>query len=1447
MPLSPAMQVDQFKVIRRLGAGATAEVWLARDTQLGRRVALKVITSEVLCTPEARERFLHEARITARFSHPHIVTIYAVGEVDGRAYLALEYLEGDTLRDRIPAAPREVLRWSLAVADALAEAHGKGLVHRDLKPDNVVIATDGRLRLLDFGLAGAAGTGGVDAGGTLRGTPRYMAPELWLGHSPSPAVDVWAFGVIVYELIIGHPPFHDDDPYRLAELVTDPHIRAPLLPDDPAGLADLVDRCLSPVAARRPTAVELVDTLGALLGRHPLQASPFRGLDAFDEADAPLFFGRDVELGTFVERLRTHAFLPIIGPSGAGKSSFVAAGVVPRLRERGPLVVLSMRPGRAPLATLAGLLTRTGSELACGAAPMERDELLRAPARLGLQLRDLAGRLQTSVLLVVDQLEEVVTLTADPDERRAFVAAMVKAADDPLAPVRVVTTLREEFLGRVILTEEARSAFSQISVLRTPGPEALREIVVRPVEVVRHSFDDPSLPDDMVAEVADAPAGLPLLQFAGQQLWLRRDRDRRVLRRADYEAIGGVAGALARHADGVLARMTPRQVQHARDMLLRLVTDEGTRQTQARPELLAGLDPGADTVLDALIDARLLVARDDEQRGGPVVIELIHESLATTWTRLAHWVEASREDLAFLAEVRAAADVWQRRGRPRDEVWSEPAVAEAAHHLDKLHTVPLEVRQFLDAGMRRARWRRARRVWLVTAVVIATLAVVALLWWQRGQAVAQREVARSEQARALLAQAETALDARRGREARSALRASLEIDDGVAARAAWWRALHEPLEWERVLGVQNLDVAISPDGATVAMASDDAVVLTDSATGAVIRVLDDHEPRGAGRLVFSRDGGTLARVNHSPIVTLWDTRTGAVRKRVWHTEPLRLEPHAHRNPIQEARHDGKLVFIDTVSNAIVGEAGGLGAGHTTDAALVFATARARGYAVADGHTGEPTAQVTAPDGRRSRPTVHADGLAAVVDGQWLEWASFDGTVRRTHSGRELARHPVVRGAGHVTALSRQGELVDWHASEPAPTVGRLPGDEPAVRAETDLQGRVWVGGQRGTLVRLRADGLQSDWQVAAHDGAVRGLGASSTRAASMDSRGTVRLWNTELDAPTRDSGLTQVVRHAAFSSTGDLLATAGNDSVVTLWHVPSGRVLRRLDHGATATRGLDISDDGRWLATSHPDRRIRLFDLRHRHPPHHDHRRGPAPAVRSLLHPARGGERGSPRPVLGAWRSRAGRPAPRARAAVLVRLEPRRSLAGCVWGRALGRRVGRAVRRPGPRVVGLPPLRLVAGVVPGGRARVRGRSAHRVAVPGVRRRLRRGRRARGRLLVGGRAGRRPEVLRGIRAGSLGPHDRRGGFARLCWSLPAQPLGPGPTTPAGPCSPTPVDPGFACTTPRPCDRAGAPRPCGPPGSSPGRTRAGVDRSPSTPLPPSTTPPCCGEAADPPCAA
>ncbi len=257
--LGTGQQFGRYRVKKKLGAGAMGEVYHAHDTQLNRDVALKVLQSSDTASDLDREEILNEARASSALNHPNICVVYEAGEVDGRVYIAMEYIEGKQLSDVIPTAGLSTdvtIRYGLQLADALAHAHGHGVVHRDLKPSNIMVTPDGRIKLLDFGLARpipmteTGSTASLIHGEKLAGTLPYMAPEILTGSTAQASSDIWSFGVVLYEMVTGRHPFRGRTEFELSSAII--HDPAPTLPDHVgARLSVIVNRCLEKTPQRR--------------------------------------------------------------------------------------------------------------------------------------------------------------------------------------------------------------------------------------------------------------------------------------------------------------------------------------------------------------------------------------------------------------------------------------------------------------------------------------------------------------------------------------------------------------------------------------------------------------------------------------------------------------------------------------------------------------------------------------------------------------------------------------------------------------------------------------------------------------------------------------------------------------------------------------------------------------------------------------------------------------------------------------------------------------------------------------------------------------------------------------------------------------------------------------------------------------------------------------------
>jgi formylglycine-generating enzyme required for sulfatase activity len=833
---APPEEFDDYVVLRPLGHGSMGHVYLAEDRVLARLVAVKFIAA-LEPNVEARQRFLIEARAAARVQHPNVVTIYRVGEIEGRPYLITEFARGRTL-DRLsrPVPTAEALQIAIDLARGLAAAHRKGVLHCDIKSANAILTDEGSAKLLDFGLAtllkvvpasevaSAAESPSVEDPtatplevadghrGRVVGTPDTMAPEIWGGTAPTRRSDVYSLGAVLYELCSGVTPFHDAAPEDLARVVRASDApglitRAPRF--DPR-FAEIIDRCLRRApSARFASGDDLRQALEQLArtvaGAAIPEGNPYRGLRAFDVQHRALFFGRSAEISVLVDRLRAESFLVVAGDSGAGKSSICRAGVLPIVTEGGlggarVWSTCTWVPGKRPRAALAAALAeRFGVTAELVTGWIDRDGRVLAH-EIGSRLAGPASGL----LIFLDQAEELCTLS-DRDEAE-IVDAALGALVAQLPGVRVLATVRADFLARFASLPALGEGLAQaLYFLRPLPPERVREVIVGPAQATHVRFESEAMVETLVEATARAEGGLPLLQFALAELWEARDVSTGVIREAALAIMGGVAGALSRHGDAVLAAMrSPLRVE-ARRMLLRLVTLDNTRIRRSEAELRADVEP-ARSALDALVRARILVAQDGEDGGA---YELAHEVLVQGWTTLRRWLVEDAESREVRERLAGAAAEWRRLHRAPEALWRAPQLAEVAR------IAPADLTEGEGAFLAASGRATKRRKWLGRAAIAAVPMLIALGYGAvamtqgraRSLAVAQlmRESAASiEAARLAHAEAEA--------EAATAFRL-FDAQDPKKGELAWARAREHEAASARGLrtATQNLENAYAKD------------------------------------------------------------------------------------------------------------------------------------------------------------------------------------------------------------------------------------------------------------------------------------------------------------------------------------------------------------------------------------------------------------------------------------------------------------------------------------------------------------------------------------------------------------------------------------------------------------------------------------------------------------
>jgi serine/threonine protein kinase len=293
-----------------LGQGGMAVVYRAEDTMLGRTVAVKVLREQLGAEHEFLERFNREARAAARLNHPNIILVYDVGQDGLSNYIVMEYVEGEDLREQVrkhgALPPERVIDLGCQIAAALEYAHRKGLIHRDVKSQNVLLTTDGKVKVADFGIAVALGESSITADGMVVGSVHYMSPEQAEGRPTTPASDVYSLGVLLYELATGQLPFSAESPLAVARLQIEAQPVPPqrLNPGIPQQLAEVILACMAKDPAERPASAALV-------------AAALRGQRSVSPPSPANLGNTNVQQGNLGATAINSALGPVMGPAGA--------------------------------------------------------------------------------------------------------------------------------------------------------------------------------------------------------------------------------------------------------------------------------------------------------------------------------------------------------------------------------------------------------------------------------------------------------------------------------------------------------------------------------------------------------------------------------------------------------------------------------------------------------------------------------------------------------------------------------------------------------------------------------------------------------------------------------------------------------------------------------------------------------------------------------------------------------------------------------------------------------------------------------------------------------------------------------------------------------------------------------------------------------------------------
>ncbi len=952
-----------------LGQGGFGVVYRAYQSVVSREVAIKVVSPKYANEPEFIRRFESEAQVVARLEHPHIVPLYDFWREPDSTCLVMRFLRGGSLRDLIEE--RGQLDTSLTakvleqVGSALTFAHRNGVVHRDVKADNIFMDEDGNAYLSDFGIAKEVGADAGDGAGTLVGTPAYMAPEQIRGEGAGPHSDMYAFGIMLYEMLSGSRPFAEE---TLATLVYK-HLNEPLPMIDPDALsvppafnsiiqratakdpAERYEDALSLVmefqqALRRDQEIEEIELEVLDLSEFELleTKNPYKGLRAFQQADAADFFGRADMINRILDRLQEpvveNNFLAVIGPSGSGKSSLVKAGVLPALRAGGipgseNWFYAEMVPGEVPLEELSTALLSVSTSPLPGIVDTLRDHV----DGLALGVYEALPSRDSTLLLMIDQFEELFTQVELESDRQQFLDVIMSAVNVKDSPIKIIATLRADFYDRPLLYQGFGELIRARTELVLPlNDEELAETISGPANRVGAKLED-GLVEAIIADVREQPGALPLLQYALTELFERREGA--LLTGAAYEDIGGTLGALAKRAEEVYRRFNEAGQNMARQMFLRLVTlgegQEDTRRRILQTELLTlGDSEVVRDVIERFGRYRLLTFDRDDATRSPTV-EVAHEALIRQWERLREWLTESRNDIRLERELLHGAHEWENASKDKSYLMQGNRLLtfeewEASTNL-RLNELELE---FLSASltardereaMERARQERERelerqkaRNMRIAAAVFAAAAVLAVIlslfaFDQRNQAEEQRSIAdeqrliaESERDRAD-EQREIAVDAMHVAEVNERKNLSLALaanartvlseHDPALALPIAIEARHafEPPEAEvlRILGATTfspgprfrftdspqtiLGVAFNSDGSVGAYAGSEGVIyLVNTSTGAGISAIAAGSP--VNSVAFSPDDSLIAAAMSDMTIGFWQLADGVEVRRL---------------------------------------------------------------------------------------------------------------------------------------------------------------------------------------------------------------------------------------------------------------------------------------------------------------------------------------------------------------------------------------------------------------------------------------------------------------------------------------------------------------------------------------------------------------------------------------
>ncbi len=1258
--------IKGYELRKELGRGGNGAVYLAHQASIERDVAMKVILPQYANQPDFIRRFEVEAQLVARLEHPFIVPLFDYWRDPDGAFLVMRWIRGGSLLDALHQRKMiplpETYAYLKQIGAALALAHRNGVVHRDLKPGNILLDEDQNAYLTDFGIAHVQGRqGGEDEQAAVIGSPGYLSPEQITNQPVTGRSDLYSLGIMTYEMLTGHHPYRKEGE-SLSNLLLS-HIQEPLPSvfefGENADLPSQVEEVLRKATAKDPDdryqdVPAFVSALhGVLSGGDGSQAvesvaisnlpieNPYKGLRAFNEADAGDFYGREQLVGELIGHFQQpdNRFLAVVGPSGSGKSSVIRAGLIPALRS-GTLAgsdnwfYADMVPATNPIQQLASTL----ESIAVDGIPDLYAHLLSDRDALRQAVDQLLHGTDSELVLLIDQFEEVFTLGQSETIREQFLALIYTAVTTPGSRLRVLVTLRADFYDRPLLYSEFGGLVQRYTRVVLPlSPSEIERAVTMPAKRVGVQVDT-DLIAAIIDDVREEPGALPLLQYALTELFEMRQDNRLTLNA--YEESGGVVGALARRAEQVYIKVPGRFQPLVRQLFLRLITlgegREDTRRRVALSELrsITRDRDNLDKILDAFGKFRLLTFDRDPDTREPMV-EVAHEALIREWSRLKEWLETMRDDIRLQRVLAASSTEWINANRDHSylirggqlaqyEEWyqkTDIALTEQEQEFIQTSLTQRQRERNREAAQRRRETRQRRWLAVLSAVAagVAMVAIGTAIWAFTQQAVAQQERQLAQSARATS-------DAQ-----------AIRAENAVAtATIALGQAEVRANELQSIALLSNAQTAQETNPAlTLALAV--AANRIPNAPRQALQTLYQLAYRpGPRALLGQHDGAIFALASHEnrvasggedDLIRLWDRDTGeALGTLDGHTDDVLSLDWSRRGEMLLSGAADKLLLVwdadtTTLQQTLTGHTGAVqSVALNRDASRAVSGGDDRRVIIWDLAAGEPRHELTGHTGR-VRAVAFAPDDSTVLSG------GADNTIYMwdAQSGQrlmELTGHNATVTA--ITYLNRRsavsgdgsGRVIIWDL-ESGLARRVVSGHEGAIWDFATLDGGEFLSAsgaasntdssvEFGEIKRWRgSNGIVID-TYRAHQGRIRAILApgDGDTMISAGTDGIVLTWDAtensgELQRYAEGTGAVGV----ATDPTTDRLFTSGgllspadmtavtSDGAVSVWDTATQIELALLNGHDNVVRVLALRPGGDQLLTAGDDSRLLLWDV----------------------------------------------------------------------------------------------------------------------------------------------------------------------------------------------------------------------------------------------------------------